>query len=252
MIEVKNSLTSATKPSLNMLCYGQPGVGKTSFGASGMGKTILIDAESGSNLLALREINVDIVSLKSWDEMKEVYAWVKEKGYETVVLDPLGELLDKLLSSLKKDGYASAKGDSLTLQGWGVAKERFREMIRAFRDLKINTILVAHSAESKDEDAVLVRPKLQAHLDEDVCAMMDIVGYLKVGKVKEETVRRMYFSPTDKFYAKDRSGQLPEYLDNASFKDIMERIQANPVLQKLNELNEKESKNVDEFSKDLK
>jgi phage nucleotide-binding protein len=246
-LTIENTSTEKIEPRLKVLIYGNPGVGKTSLAVSS-GETLLVDVENGGALLGLRGIKVDRVKLSSWSETKEVLELCRSGKWKTVAIDPIGELLDKLLQELRLSGYGANKGDSLSLQGWGVAKEKFRQLMRSFRDLDMNVIFVAHSSEKKEEEATLVRPKLQASLDEDVCGMMDVVGYLKMEKADKKRVRRLYTQPTEKYYAKDRTGSLPEYIEEPTLLAVREFVAKNPHM---NELNKKIEKSMDNFTKDL-
>lgn len=230
-LQIRKSTAKSDKPyTLNMLVYGHPGVGKTTLAASGPG-TLIADAEGGSKLLGASGVACDIADIDSWNDIQDLYALIAKNpgAYQTVVIDPLGELVDKLIQQLKREGYTNGKGDGLSLPGWGVAKERFRHMVRAFRDAEVNLILVSHSAEKTEEDATLIRPKLPAHLDEDVCAMMDVVGFMTPYQVdKTKSVRRIFFTPTQKFYAKQRGSILPDFMDDATFADIKDTVDKNP------------------------
>jgi phage nucleotide-binding protein len=235
MLEIKKTQDVTVEPCINMLIYGPPGVGKTTF-ACGTDKVLIGDVEGGAVFLGMHGIQADYASISKWSDLDELYKAAKDGGYKTVVIDPLGELLDKLIGQLKTEGYGQGRGENTTLalQGWGIAKERFKSTIRKFRDLNINLVLVAHSNEKKDEELTTVRPKLQASLDEDVCSMMQVVGFLKnvAGKDKSMT-RRLYLNPTEKYYAKDRIGVLPPFMDNVKFEDVRKTITSNEFFSKM-------------------
>jgi len=252
MLKVTNSKDSARAPAINMLVYGQPGQGKTTFAANSE-NCLVADVENGAVFLGVHGISCDVVHIDKWDDIEELEALVKAKGYKTIVIDPLGELLEKLINKLKSEGYGQGKPGtmSLSLQGWGVAKDKFKLMMRKFRDLDCDLILVAHSSEKKDEDRTIYRPKMQASLDEDVCAMMQIVGYLKVDTDGKKKTRRMYLQPTDKYYAKDRTGTLPETMDDPTFHKIKEMVLSNPFFGKLEQIKETQAKTDESFLTDL-
>ncbi len=223
-MQIRKTTDNQRQPKINMLVYGHPGTGKTSF-AAGADDVLIADVENGSLLLGLRGIQADVAHIETWDDLTEVYKLAKEGKYKTIVIDPIGELLDKLLDKLKRSGYGSNKGETLSIQGWGVAKTKFKDAIRKFRDLDVNLILVAHSSEKKAEEGVLVRPKLSASLDEDVCAMMDVVGYLKMTRKKDgDNEVTMYVQPTENYYAKDRSGVLPHPIEGPEFQTLLDTV----------------------------
>ena len=79
------------KPSLVMLLYGEGGVGKTTFGSTAP-KPILADCEGGAKYFGLRGISMDVAQIEKWSDMKDFKVI---KDYETIIIDPIGELMDK-------------------------------------------------------------------------------------------------------------------------------------------------------------
>jgi len=71
----------------------------------------------------------------------------------------------------------------------------------------INTIFIALETEEKDEDSLVKRPAVPGQLKVAIPAIVDIVGYLRVRKAGERVVS---VKPSAKWYAKDRSGKLPD------------------------------------------
>lgn len=246
-LKITKSTDTKQEPSIRMLVYGQPGVGKTTLAVSGK-NAIIADAEGGTNMLGSRGIEVDIAQIHTWEDIEELYAMLsKDKKYDTVVVDPLGELLDKLIAYLKKSGFSTASG-GLSLPGWGAAKDKFRGMLRAFRDLGVDLVCVAHTTEKTDDDLVITRPKLMARLEEDVCAMMDVVGYMQTLQQEDGTiVHRTNFTPTQKFYAKDRSGKLPDYVDDATFPELRDTILKGALIS----VERNNEKNEEKFLEDM-
>lgn len=232
-MEIKKTTDVKLMPTINMLIYGAPGVGKTTFSAN-TEDCLIADVEGGAVFLGLHGIEASVARVEKWDDLNEVLKAVKEGGYKTVVIDPIGELLEKLIDSLKKNGYGQGRGETLTLslQGWGVAKEQFKTMMRKFRDINCNVILVAHTNEKKDEERTTVRPKMQASLDEDVCAMMHIVGFMKLESDGKKTTRKLYMQPTEKYYAKDRIGLLPAVMEEPTFNKVRDTIINNEFFSK--------------------
>ena len=249
MIKVIKSKDVSFRPKLNILVYGEPGVGKTTFGTTAP-NPILADCEEGSNFLGIRGLELDIVKIKEWKDLAEFYALVKDSKYETVILDPANELLEKLIVDLKEDGGLKTRNGALTLQGWGIAKDRMKNMFRTFRDMEKNVIVVAHADEPKDDERTIRRPRIQANLASDLSAMMDIVGYLKVEKIGSKYEHRLYVQPTEVYHAKDRSGCLPDYLA-PDWKTIYKQIVKNPIVKQQMKIEQTNAKTDKKFNDDL-
>ena len=202
------------------MIYGEPGTGKTTASATAP-NAIMADAEKGSHFLGSQGLDIDIASITSWSEMSEFYK--EAQDYDTVVLDPVGELMDKIIQQCIDEGLKSKSG-TLTLQGWGVAKMKMKKMLTSFRDLDANLIIVAHSEETKTDKGLVKRPKIQSKLVDDMEAMMDVIGYLQVIETEEKQERRLYVQPTEEYHAKDRTGCLPEYI-KPTWQDLIKHIE---------------------------
>ena len=96
-MKVHNTADASIKPSVLMLVYGQGGVGKTTFSTTAP-LPIIADCENGSKYFGLRGIKVDVATIESWVDIQEFYKFVKESKHQTIVVDPIGELMEKLIS----------------------------------------------------------------------------------------------------------------------------------------------------------
>lgn len=247
MIEVKKPSELFEKGySFNMLIYGPPGVGKTTF-ATDPKDVLLIDCENRGKFV--RNQGTGVVSLKNWTDFEQLPAFIKSHtNYRIVVIDPLGELFDKLSEDLRAKGYRNSSGN-LTLEGWGMAKEKFKKTLRELRDMDVNVICISHTSEDKDEERLVCRPYLPAKLHIDVCALMDVVGFMEDGKSGKDNkgVRRIRFRPNDKVYAKDAVGALPEVVENPTFDSVYSLMKDNVLAR----IDHARAKNQSEFEKDL-
>ena len=147
-------------PSLvNMLIYGEPGVGKTILAGSAseieaMGPVLFIDIEGGTMSLRNKFPDVDVVRVSSWADMLMVYNDLQSSDkYRTVVLDSLTEIQKFSMYHIMKDLLESDPDrdpDVPGLREWGKNSEQVRRFVRAFRDLPVNTIFTALAATDKD------------------------------------------------------------------------------------------------------
>src|SRR3990167_7091747 len=225
-MKITNSKDAQVRPSLVMLVYGEGGVGKTTFSTTAP-RPLLVDCENGGKYLGLRGIDVDRAIVEKWSDMKDVLEFVKLEKYETIVIDPVGELMDKLKRYMLalNDSKLSQKDGSPTMAGWGWLKKTLREYIKVLRDSGKNVILVAHLDEKDDEGRLVKRPKIETKLSDDLVNMVDVVAYMTVVQGDGETKRVLIVDPgNDKYTAKDRTGQLGKIIE-PDFSKIIEACQ---------------------------
>ncbi len=234
-MKLYNTSDASIKPPVLMLVYGQGGVGKTTF-TSTAPKPLLADCENGSKYFGLRGIHMDVALIESWSDIQEFYKLVKESKHETVVIDPIGELMEKLKNHLLLQNQSKfvQRDGSLTMAGWGEMKEKMRSFIKAIKDLGKHVILVAHVEEKEDEGRLVKKPKIMTKMSEELIALVDIVGMMEVikapnqatGELEEKRIIRV--QPTEKYEGKDRTGQLGAVIE-PDFGKIIDACQGNQV-----------------------
>lgn len=210
-----------------MLVYGEGGVGKTTFAASAP-KPLLADCEGGTKYFGLRGIKIDAAIIEGWKDMKEFLDMAKTDEYETVVIDPIGELMDKLKRYMValNDPKLIQKDGSPTMAGWGWLKTTMRMYLKALRDAGKHVIIVAHLDEKVDEQRIIKRPMLETKLSDELVNMVDVVGYMTVVRDDEGKEKRVIIvdPASDKYTAKDRTGQLGKFVE-PDFQKIIKACQ---------------------------
>lgn len=225
-MKLYNTGDAQTKPSLVMLVYGEGGVGKTTFSSTAP-KPILADCENGAKYFGLRGISMPVAVIESWKDMNFMDGFgslAKSNNYETVIIDPIGELMDKLKRYMVAMGDSKLvqKDGSPTMAGWGWLKKTLRDYIKAIRDTGKNVLIIAHLEESKDEDRIVKRPRVETKLSDDLVNMVDVVGYMTVVNDGGEEKRIIIVDPSnDKYTAKDRTGQLGKIIE-PNFQNILD------------------------------
>jgi phage nucleotide-binding protein len=232
-MQIIKTTDPAAKPSLVMLVYGNGGVGKTTF-ASTAPKPLLVDCENGAKYFGLRGIKMDVAKIANWSDMAGLFDIAKSGEYETIIIDPIGELMEKLKR------YMIAKGDKKNVQsdgspsmaGWGWLKDTMRDTLKILRDTGVNLLIVAHVEEKDVEGQLVKRPKVMTKISEDLIAFVDVVGYMRAVQIKNEETEQMEIKriinvqPTDQYEAKDRTNQLGIIVP-PNFLDILDACQGN-------------------------
>jgi AAA domain len=237
-----------TKPAsegyINMLLYGEPGIGKTRLAGSSvvipeMSPVLLIDFEGGTLSLSGDYGDVDVVRALSWGAVDKLYGSLYDKNpYNTIILDSLTEVQKFCMSEIMK---AVVKKDSerdpdiASLREWGKQGEQLRRLVRALRDLPCNTIFTAlHHEQTNDAGKVIkTRPGLPGQLKGEVAGYVDIVAYMYKKEVRvgpDRTIKTLMLTQgTDSVVAKDRSGKLPAIMEAPTMRDIYEAINGKRV-----------------------
>lgn len=217
-MEIINTQETKEKPPVHMVIYGEGGVGKTTLGAKAP-NAIIADCESGTKYLGSRGIDVDVAKIQTWTDFVEFVNVVKESDeYDSVVIDPIGELMDKLKQHMienKGSKLVQRNDDSPTMAGWGWLKKVMRRTLKGLRDSGMNVVVVAHVEEERDDNRIVKRPMMQTKLSEELVNMVDIVAYMTVIEDPdnpEGSKRVLICDPeSDRYIAKDRTGQLSRY-----------------------------------------
>ncbi len=138
-LKITNTGDASIKPPLVMLLYGEGGTGKTTF-ATTAPRPILADCENGSKYLGLRNIKIDVAQITNWNDMREFLEVAKSGKYETIVIDPIGELMDKIKKAIvaSKNTKDVQSDGTLTMSGWGKLKKAFRDYLKLLRDSGFN------------------------------------------------------------------------------------------------------------------
>lgn len=230
------SVTEVTEY-INMLVYGDPGIGKTRLAGSAslvpeLSPVLVIDVEGGTMSLADSYPNVDVVRITSWASLLDVVEALEQDPtlYRTVVLDSLTEIqkfsmVQIMKATVAKDAKREVEVPSM--REWGINGEHIRTLVRAFRDMGINVIATAHVLDDKDDRGGLTKtkPSLTGKLKNEVTGFMDIVLYMYNKRLKAEDNSRyiatlLLSKGTPEQVAKDRSGKLPDVMEAPDMAEI--------------------------------
>ena len=212
-IKIK-STKNITMNGVNMVIYGNSGIGKTTL-VSHLDNAIILSAEQG--LLSLKNFDVPYVEIEDMNDVNDAFELVKKSDYDHIVFDSLTEIAEVVLYEMKE-------GKKDKRQAYMELADAFGVMIRKFRDIKgKNTIFFCKMKHIYDDDGVVVEfapmmpgrvlpHGLPYYVDEVFCYMMDRKG-------------RYFLTSADKKHpAKDRSGELEIKELDPNLNDIIKKV----------------------------
>lgn len=222
---------------LNLLVYGEPGVGKTVLAASAdeipeLRKVLILDVEGGTMSVDHRFPNVSVVRLTDFLKTNDIYdeLWRrKDHDFGCIVLDSLSEMQKLSMSSIMHgEVYRNPEidPDIPSMRNWGKNINQIRRLVRQFRDLPIPTIFTALVSEDKDDRTgrLLRKPALSGKLASEVAGFFDIVGFLYIKEAEGQQTRFMLTGGAEGIVAKDRSERLPPILESPTMKVIYDLV----------------------------
>ena len=189
---------------LIVFVYGDPGIGKTSraFSAS---RPILFDFDKGAHRAG--QFRKDSVPVDDWLEVANITASDLD-GYDTVIIDTAGRMLDCITSHLCKDPENKRKDGALSLQGFGVMGNLFSTWLKTLRGFGKDIILLAHAAEDKKGENIIIRPDMVGKSKSEAYKVADLMGYMTTDEDSTgRAIKVIDFRPSPAFLAKD-SGAL--------------------------------------------
>ena len=221
---------------INLLVYGNPGVGKTVLAGSAdavpeLRPVLILDVEGGTFSIRERYPDVDVVRVQTWPDMQKVYdaLYKMEHDYQTVVLDSLTEIqkfsMYRIMASVLKE-HPDRDPEVPSIREWGKNIEQIRRLVRAFRDLPMNVVFTALAATDKDNKTGLVttRPSLSGKLAMEVGGFVDILLYMYIKRVDDDNQRLLLSAGTEGQIAKDRSDNLPPVIINPDMQTVYDHI----------------------------
>lgn len=210
---------------VKILIYGESGNGKTTLaGTLPEENTLIISSESG--LLCIDDKSFDVFELKSWGQVRGVYANILHNPafakYDNIVIDSLTELSGLLVTHL--ESLPDYKPANMTLKMWGEYAKQMTSVIKAYRDLDKTVVFTALVEDVLDDGALVKKPLIKGSaVTKMLPSYFDELFYLSIETTAEGKRRVVNTDGTSSFLAKDRSGKLAEQ-ENANLTDIINKI----------------------------
>ena len=199
------------KPTLAMLVYGQPGIGKTSLACSAP-EPVLFDCDGGVTRINGAHM-VPTLQVEKWEDIDEALKEIEGgKEFKTIVIDTCGKLLSFMEDYIKRTDTKRTMSDrsgGLTLKGYGARKQMFIAFINRVRLTGRSLVFVAHEQEQKRGDETVLRPEVGGSSVNDLIKELDLVGYMEASGDGVSMVRTISFNPSSRFYAKNTCNLPP-------------------------------------------
>lgn len=227
-------------PYMNILIYGQSGVGKTHLAGSAdevpeLRPVLTLDFEGGTRSLVENFPDVQQVRVENWKQMQAVYDELHrgKHGFQTIILDSLTEIQKFNMYSIMQETVEMRPSQDIdvpSMREWGKNLEQMRRFVRAFRDLPMNTIFTALEKGDKNEKTGVTTtlPSLSGKLAQEVAAFLDVVGYYyvkRVGSGEEAIDKRLLLTKkTETIVAKDRTGKLDLIVEDPTMRMLFDQI----------------------------
>ncbi len=227
-------------PFLNILVYGESGIGKTVLCGSAsmveaMSPVLILDVEGGVEPLRTMYPQVDVIRIKTIKDLQNAYneLFRGKHNYKTIVLDSLTEIqkvyMGEIMVNVVKED-SDRDPDVPGMYEWNKNTEQVRKLVRAFRDLPVNTVLTALADQRTENNLTKTVPSFSKKLIGEIPAIVDLVLYFytKMGRdpvTKKETINRFLLTQkTERVAAKDRTTKLPVVVEEPTFSILHQLI----------------------------
>lgn len=223
------------------IIYSYSGVGKTTL-CSEAKRPVFLDFDHGTEVIQDKSISVIYLdTVKELDDLVEGLIISPEKTWkdlgitppiETLIIDSLTEMQSWMMERLIISNPAKTKRyfkDMPVWDDWGLLYRYMRRFMINLRKVPCNVIYTASVAETKSEEFGATRmPALRGQLGGEAPYLVGIIGYMAVEKINGEDKRVLYFSPST-YFAKTRFPELPDRMENPTFKEIYKIINRKKV-----------------------
>lgn len=173
MIKVFSQEDSLIYQGLNILIYGDPGIGKTTL-ANTAPNPLVLDFDRGSHRASHRRGNV--VQFDSWSDIINSQRELQEliAKHDSIIIDTVGTMIELMQMFLQTSQPALARNG---IKLWGETKKLFAEFFTPLKLSGKNVIFIAHAKEKEEGDFRIKRPLVQGGSYDLLMQACDLVGY---------------------------------------------------------------------------
>lgn len=250
---LKTRRPSDKLPWLNLMVYGDSGAGKTLLAGTAayvkeLSPVLFIDVEGGTHTLSHFEDTTDIDIVPDpesertlrWTDIQKIYndLHAGRHPYKTVVIDSLTEMQKLAMNTNLGSGNKmtiDAIGNLPEFKDWHINTEQMRRLVRAFRDLPMNTVFTALADESADprtaqtdNPRMIKAPSFTKKLKQEIPAFFDMVFYLYSKARGQQNLRYIQTDKDNSVVAKCRVHGIPMTIENPDMEMLYEMLVRNP------------------------
>jgi len=203
------------------LIYGVPGIGKSTIALSAP-KPVCIDLDRGMHRVE-PQFRVPSLQVEDYQQILDLLNSNELDNFDTIVIDTLGKLVDRIGDWLAKSNPKTKQGDGqLSMKGWGAVKLQFLTLFKILQSKNKSIIFVAHEREERIGDNIMKRPDVAGSSGKEILKELDFMGYMEMKGNK----RTICFMPSEEYYAKNSLG-LNNYIEIKDTKTGNNFIQEN-------------------------
>lgn len=196
MFTILKEESPITVKKINILIYGQPGIGKTSL-AFTTNNPILLDTDKGAHRATNKK---DIIIIQSWADINSNIKMFTEaiKPYNTVIIDTVDKLLQYMMTDIKLNNPRIKDGRML----YGQLKDTFSQFFAIINNMDKDVILLAHEVEKENNNGdTVIRPQVTGSTLGLLIQETDLMGRMFM----RNNQRVIDFVPSSEQLAKDAS-----------------------------------------------
>lgn len=217
MIKVYSQQDTLIHQGLNILVYGDPGIGKTTL-ANTAPNPLVLDFDRGAHRASHRRGNV--AQFDTWldiiNSQKELQELIVK--HDSIIIDTVGTMIDLIQLYLQTSQPALARNG---MKLWGETKKVVAEYFMPLKLSGKNVIFIAHAKEKEEGDYRIKRPLVQGGSYDLLMQMCDLVGYYTTINNR----RVLTFDLSDTVTAKNCAGIAPiQILEVDAMVDTMSNI----------------------------
>lgn len=200
-MQIRKSLEEMPERGLNILIYGDPGIGKTTL-ANTAPDPLVLDFDNGYHRASHSK---HYITYNSWGNViqdKQDILTALKNDYKTLVVDTVGTGIELMQTHLLETSPALSKA---TMKMWGETKKTAADFFGPLKFAGKNVVYIAHAKVKEDGDVRRVVPNIPGSTYDTIMQSCDLVGYYTTTNNKHI----LTFDLSDTVTAKNCAGIAP-------------------------------------------